>query len=158
MQKTFKHWLPLLLSLCLVFLPVTAAHGQSQRQYDRDYVPEYDVSDVRSQDYLRDVVELASTLGSAHAVRLLCNGRDDQYWRVYMQELLSVEAPFQSRLRTSMVDAFNSGYRSTNQRHRVCDEAAVTAEKTFAQTGRQLADTLAAANLPDGARRGAAGQ
>lgn len=129
-----------------------AAHGQSQSQYDRSYVPDYDVSDVRSQDYLRDVIDLASTLGAAHAIRLLCNGRDDQYWRVYMQELLAVEAPFQSRLRTSMVDAFNSGYRSENQRHRVCDEVAVAAEKTYAQTGQQLANTLAEANLPGDAR------
>ena len=127
-----------------------SAHGQYQRQYDRDYVPDYDVSDVRSQDYLRDVIDLASTLGSAHAIRLLCNGRDDQYWRAYMQGLLAVEAPYQSRLRTSMVDAFNAGYRAESERRRVCDESAVSAEKTYAQTGQQLANALAEANLPEG--------
>lgn len=129
-----------------------SAHGQYQRQYDRDYVPEYDVSDVRSQDYIRDVVALSSTLGSAHAIRTLCNGRDDQYWRGYMQELLSVEAPYQSRLRTSMVDAFNDSFEAESRRRRACDESAISAEKIYASTGQRLSNSLAADNLPSGAR------
>ena len=122
------------------------AHGQ----YQRNYEPEYDVSDTRNQDYLRDVISLASTLGSAHAIRLLCNGRDDQYWRVYMQELLGLEAPYQSRLRSSMVDAFNSAFQQESQRRRQCDASAVSAEKVYASTGQRLANELAEANLPAG--------
>lgn len=124
------------------------AHGQ----YQNNYEPEYDVSDTRSQNYLRDVISLASTLGSAHAIRLLCNGRDDQYWRVYMQELLGVEAPYQSRLRSSMVDAFNSAFQQESRRRSQCDESAVSAEKVYASTGQRLANSLAEANLPAGVR------
>lgn len=133
------------------FLPVSAAHGQYQ-DYDRDYQPEYDVSDTRDQNYIRDVVSLSSTLGSAHAIRLLCNGRDDQYWRLYMQELLGVEAPYQSRLRSSMVSAFNEAYSAESARRSGCDEAAVSAEKVYATTGKRLSDELAQANLPSRAR------
>ncbi|WP_084397642.1 TIGR02301 family protein [Henriciella aquimarina] len=158
MQKTFEHWRYLSLILALAFLPALPGHGQSQRQYDRDYVPEYDVSDTRTQDYLRDVIALSSTLGSAHAIRLLCNGRDDQYWRAYMQELLGVEAPYRSRLRTSMVDAFNDGFQSENRRRNRCDEGAVSAEKTYASTGQRLARGLAEANLPRSAREDTADQ
>lgn len=155
MQQTVKHGKLLPLIAALAFLPAQAAYGQYQ---GRDYVPEYDVSDLRTQDYIRDVVELSSTLGAAHAIRLLCNGRDDQYWRVYMQELLGVEAPYQSRLRTSMVDAFNNAFSAESSRRRMCDEGAVSAEKIYAATGQRLANGLAEANLPGGRRDRSTGQ
>ena len=151
MKQTFVHW-RLLPALFLAFLPAMGANGQYQGEYQQDFNPDYDLSDTRSQDYLRDVVSLSSTLGSAHAIRLLCNGRDDQYWRVYMQELLGVEAPYRSRLRSSMVDAFNNAFQAESTRRRQCDEAAVSAEKMYASTGQQLANALAEANLPSGAR------
>ncbi|WP_290751466.1 TIGR02301 family protein [Henriciella sp.] len=144
MNKKIVHvLLPALLGLTL--LPVRAAHGQYQAQ------GEY--ADVRSQDYLRDVVALASTLGSAHAIRVLCNGRNDQYWRSYMQELLGLEAPYQGRLRSSMVDAFNSAYSAEAARRNSCDAGAVSAEKVYASTGERLANSLVQANLPEAARR-----
>ncbi|WP_300390447.1 TIGR02301 family protein [Henriciella sp.] len=150
MKKTFVHWRFLPAALLLTFLPAMSAEGQ----YQPDYQPEFDVSDTRSQDYLRDVIALASTLGSAHAIRLLCNGRDDQYWRVYMQELLGIEAPYRSRLRSSMVDAFNNSFQAESSRRSRCDEGAISAEKVYASTGQRLANELAEANLPDGVRSG----
>lgn len=136
--------LPALLGFAL--LPLPAAHGQ--------YQPEGEYADVRSQDYLRDVVALASTLGSAHALRVLCNGRNDQYWRSYMQELLGLEAPYQGRLRSSMVDAFNSAYSAEAARRNSCDQGAISAEKIYASTGERLANGLVQANLPEGVREG----
>lgn len=144
MNKKIVHWLFLPALACLALLPAPAAHGQ--------YQAEGEYSDVRSQDYLRDVIALASTLGSAHAIRLVCNGRDDQYWRSYMQDLLGIEAPYQSRLRSSMVDAFNSAYSAESARRISCDDGAVSAEKVYASTGQRLANALAQANLPDGVR------
>lgn len=140
--------LPALASLTLV--PAPTAHGQ--------YQAEGEYGDVRSQDYLRDVISLSSTFGSAHAIRVLCNGRNDQYWRSYMQELLGLEAPFQSTLRSSMVDAFNSAYSSETARRSGCDAGAVSAEKVYASTGERLANALVQANLPDGVREDQAEQ
>lgn len=141
-KKIVQIALPCLLGV--TFLPVQAAHGQ--------YQAEGEYADVRSQDYLRDVVALSSTLGSAHALRVLCNGRNDQYWRSYMQDLLSLEAPYQGRLRTSMVDAFNTAYSAEAARRNSCDDSAVSAERVYASTGERLANALVQANLPESAR------
>ena len=103
---------------------------------------------VRSQDYFRDVISLSETLGKAHSIRVLCNGRNDQYWRSYMLRLLELEAPYGGGLRSSMVNGFNAGFSSGQSEHRACSNEAVAAEKTYAETGQALANQLAAANIP----------
>lgn len=144
MKNKIVHGVLLPALMTLTLLPVPAAHGQ--------YQAEGEFGDTRSQDYLRDVISLSSTFGSAHAIRVVCNGRNDQYWRSYMQELLGLEAPYRSRLRTSMVDAFNSAYSAETARRSSCDAGAVSAEKVYASTGERLANALVQANLPDGVR------
>jgi len=114
-------------------LPVIAAHGQTV---------------VRSQDYFRDVIALSETLGKAHSVRAVCNGRNDQYWRSYMQRLLELEAPYQGGLRRSMVNGFNAGYSSGSAVHEVCNIEAVAAEKAYAGEGLALTNRLATENIP----------
>ena len=103
---------------------------------------------VRSQDYFRDVIDLSETLGKAHAIRVLCNGRNDQYWRSYMLRLLELEAPYGGGLRSSMVNGFNAGFSSGQSEYRACSTDAVAAEKVFAESGQALANRLAAANIP----------
>ncbi len=103
---------------------------------------------VRSQDYFRDVITLSETLGKAHAVRVACNGRNDQYWRSYMQRLLELEAPYQGSLRRSMVNGFNAGFSWGNGLHEVCDSQAVSAEKIYAAEGRDLSARMVQANIP----------
>jgi len=105
-------------------------------------------STVRSQDYFRDVTALAEVLGKAHAIRVVCNGRNDQYWRSYMLRLLELEAPYQGGLRRSMVNGFNAGFSWGNDLHRVCDGDAATAEKAYAAEGRDLSARLVQANIP----------
>jgi len=117
----------------LAVLPVLSAQGQST---------------VRSQDYFRDVTALAEVLGKAHAVRVVCNGRNDQYWRSYMLRLLELEAPYQGGLRRSMVNGFNAGFSWGNDTHRVCDGNAANAEKAYAAEGRDLSARLVQANIP----------
>ena len=123
----------LILGLSIAFLPASGAIGQSVE---------------RDQDYMRNVVELASTLGSAHAIRVTCNGRDDQYWRGYMQRLLTLEAPYGGDLRSSMVTAFNTAFSAESSRRSYCDTATVEAEKLYATAGKRLADRLAQSNMP----------
>lgn len=107
---------------------------------------------TRSQDYLRDVVTLSEVLGKAHAVRTVCNGRNDQYWRDYMQRLMDIEAPYRGGLRDSMVNGFNAGFSVGSARHQVCDNATVAAEKTYADEGRTITTRLATENMPGGGR------
>lgn len=110
-------------------------------------------STVRSQDYFRDVVSLSESLGKSHAIRVLCNGRGDQYWREYMQRLMDVEAPFQGGLRNSMINGFNAGYSIGADSFTLCTKEAVAAEKTYAAEGRELTTRLATANIPGASSR-----
>jgi len=102
----------------------------------------------QSQDYFRNVIDLAQTLGQAHAVRVACNGRGDQYWRQYMQNLLELEAPYGGGLRRSMVNGFNAGFSEGSDANPTCNSEAIAAEKTYAAKGQILSNQLAAANMP----------
>lgn len=103
---------------------------------------------LRGPDYIRDTINLSRALGSAHAVRVRCNGRGDQYWRVYMQDFLELEAPQRGSLRSSLVDGFNSSYQNTSARYLICDSLAVEAEQRYAAEGKTLADRLARHYFP----------
>jgi uncharacterized protein (TIGR02301 family) len=134
MHKQLSHKIASIAVMALLaVLPALPANGQSV---------------VRSQDYYRDVITLSETLGKAHAVRVVCNGRNDQYWRSYMQRLLELEAPYQGGLRRSMVNGFNAGFSTGKSLHQVCDSNTVAAEKTYATTGRDLAASMVRANIP----------
>ena len=105
-------------------------------------------SKVPSQDYFRDVTALAEVLGKSHAIRVACNGRNDQYWRSYMLRLLELEAPYQGGLRRSLVNGFNAGFSWGSDLHPICDGNAKTAEQAFAAEGRDLAAQLVQASIP----------
>ncbi|MEM7330110.1 MAG: TIGR02301 family protein [Pseudomonadota bacterium] len=124
--------------LCLSLLPVQSASGQSR---------------VPSQDYYRDVTALAEVLGKSHAIRVACNGRNDQYWRSYMLRLLELEAPYQGGLRRSLVNGFNAGFSWGSDLHPICDANAASAEKTYAAEGRDISARLVQSNIPGSPRR-----
>lgn len=105
---------------------------------------------TQNQDYYRDVVNLSELLGKAHAIRIVCNGRNDQHWRSYMQRMLELEAPYQGGLRRSMVDAFNAGYNVGTMLHDECSRETVAAEKAYAEAGRALTLRLTTQNIPGG--------
>lgn len=124
------------LAACLCFTALLPAHAQQGQSF------------VRDQDYFRDVIGLSEVLGKAHAVRIACNGRNDQYWRSYMQRLLDLEAAYGGGLRTSMANAFNAGYSTTEAQFPTCTQDAVEAEKGYAIDGQTYANRLAASNIP----------
>ena len=102
----------------------------------------------RTQDFMRDMVSLSSTLGRVHAIRVACNGRDDQYWRDQMVAFLDLEAPGRSSLRQSMTSAFNDAYQREIQLRTACDAGARDAEAVYAAEGKRLSDKLASHYLP----------
>lgn len=97
----------------------------------------------RSGKYYSDALQLARLLGRAHAIRVTCNGRSDQFWRVYMQEMLDLEAPSQGSFRDSMARAFNDAYSSESSFRNWCNDAAIAAEANYAARGRVIAEGLA---------------
>lgn len=98
---------------------------------------------TRSGKYLSDALQVARVLGRAHSIRVTCNGRDDQFWRTYMQEMLDLEAPVRGAFRDSMARTFNDAFESESAFHSYCNEDAVAAEAKYAQEGRVIAEKLA---------------
>ena len=109
---------------------------------------------ARGPDYFRDAADLARLLGSAHAIRVRCNGRDDQYWRRYMADMLAYEAPEAGNLRSSLVREFNDAFSDVSRDYLVCDAYAVAAEARFAEDGQTIATRLATFYFPKRERSG----
>jgi uncharacterized protein (TIGR02301 family) len=103
---------------------------------------------MRGPDYFRDASNLAITLGSAHAIRVRCNGREDQYWRQYMSDMLSYEAPERGNLRSSLVEQFNTAFQDVSRDYLKCDNRAVEAEARFAREGQEIAERMAMHYFP----------
>lgn len=96
------------------------------------------------ETYSARVVELSRVLGGAHYIRILCVGRGDQTWREAMTRLIDLEAPIPGAQRSAMVEAFNAGYRSEEERFPSCSPEAQAVEAELKGKGRRLSAALAA--------------
>jgi uncharacterized protein (TIGR02301 family) len=88
------------------------------------------------------LLDLAFTLGESHALRQVCEGAGDQYWRARMMRLVEVEKAdqaFDAQLR----DRFNTGFAAGQGEFTECGEASLRAEQQAAVKGRTLAARLA---------------
>ena len=92
------------------------------------------------------LVDLAETLGQAHAVRSACNGDSDQTWRDYMMSIFAMEAPSGAR-RATLTTAFNRGYRAQSGRTPTCSSNMTSIEAGIAKRGRELSEQIARAYL-----------
>ncbi len=93
------------------------------------------------------IVDLAETLGEAHAIRSICNGDSDQTWRNYMQNLLDTEAAGGGQRRSMLTSAFNRGYRTQSGQHKACTPDLRQVEAGIAAHGRVLAESIARSYL-----------
>ncbi|KQY35683.1 hypothetical protein ASD21_01590 [Caulobacter sp. Root1455] len=88
------------------------------------------------------LLDLAFTLGESHALRQLCQGGDDQYWRSRMVRLTEVEKAdqaFDAQLR----ERFNTGFAARQGEFPGCEDASRQAEQAVARKGQALAVKLA---------------
>lgn len=122
-------------SCCAVLLGVSALAQTAPR------APTSESYEGRRQQYLQETRQLAQVLGNAHYLRVLCVGRGDQSWREFMRQLLDREG---GPRRTDLVDAFNIGYRTGEERFPACSPAAQAEEAELKAQGLRLADTLSA--------------
>jgi uncharacterized protein (TIGR02301 family) len=84
------------------------------------------------------LLDLASALGESHALRQVCQGEADQYWRARMARVAEVEQAdeaFDAQLR----DRFNAGFAARRGQHPTCDEESRKAEQQAAHRGQALA-------------------
>jgi hypothetical protein len=79
-------------------------------------------------------------LGRAHYLRIVCDGRGDQVWRVYMRGVIQRE-PQNNAL---LVEGFNRGYRNEDARFPVCDATTRQMEAELRARGLRVAQGLSA--------------
>ena len=94
------------------------------------------------------LTELAYVLGQSHALRQVCMGASDQFWRERMTRLVRNEAPdpaFDTRLR----DSFNAGFSQAQAQYTACGPESRAAEARSANRGKALSSTLARATPDD---------
>ena len=88
------------------------------------------------------MVQLAYSLGEAHALHRLCAGPGDATWYVRMQHLESEEAADDSA-RAQLVESFNAGFTARQGQFVSCSRRSRAAERAVAQRGAALARRLA---------------
>lgn len=94
------------------------------------------------------LVDLAFVLGRSHALRQMCAGEADQYWRERMNRLVATEAPdpaFDRQLKVS----FNNGFAAAQAAFPRCSLSSRREEGIAAARGRDLAASLTAAVAED---------
>jgi uncharacterized protein (TIGR02301 family) len=95
----------------------------------------------RSPADRQTLVALAYALGQSHALRQICLGASDYYWRHRMQQLVAAEqpdGPFNRRL----ADSFNDGFVASRQAFPTCNAAAKAEAEAIATKGGELAEDL----------------
>ena len=99
------------------------------------------LAQVRPPAERQTLGELAYALGESHALRQLCMGPGDQYWRDRMLRLTEVEdsdASFDAVIR----ERFNTGYAAGRGEAQDCDAYSRRAEAAAAARGQALAQKL----------------
>lgn len=93
------------------------------------------------------LVNLAYVIGESHALRQVCQGAEDQYWRERMYRLIETESPDQAFDRR-LKESFNSGFIAGQAQFTACSPQSRAAEAKVAGQGRALAERLAKTTLP----------
>ena len=84
--------------------------------------------------------DLAYVIGESHALRQLCEGPGNQYWRDRMLRLTQVEQA-DAGLDAQLRERFNTGF-AAGQSAAVCGPASLRAEAAAAARGQALANRL----------------
>jgi uncharacterized protein (TIGR02301 family) len=87
------------------------------------------------------LLDLAYTLGEAHALRQACEGEGDQYWRDRMARLIEVEAADEG-FTAQLQSKFNAGYNGRQVEFPTCTPESRKALAATAQRGQGLADKM----------------
>jgi uncharacterized protein (TIGR02301 family) len=99
------------------------------------------LAQVRPPAERQTLGELAYALGESHALRPVCMGPGDQYWRDRMLRLTQVEdgeASFDAVIR----ERFNTGYAAGQAQAQDCNADSRRAEAAAAARGQALAQKL----------------
>jgi len=98
----------------------------------------------RDADGRQQLLDLAYALGESHALRQVCQGETDQYWRARMARVTEVEQAGDA-LDVQMRERFNSGFAARRSEYPICDPDSRRAEQQAARRGQALALKLSQA-------------
>ncbi|WP_297513088.1 TIGR02301 family protein [uncultured Caulobacter sp.] len=101
----------------------------------------------RAADERQRLLDLSYVLGESHALRQVCQGETDQFWRSRMVRLTEVEQADQA-FDAQMRERFNTGFASRRSEFPLCDEASRKAEAAAARRGQALAQKLSQSMRP----------
>ena len=96
----------------------------------------------RSPAQRQTLTDLAYVLGQSHALRQVCQGATDQFWRGRMLKLVEAETP-DPAFNTRLHNAFNAGFSSAQVQYPTCGPDSRRAEAAAAAHGQALASSLA---------------
>ena len=99
-------------------------------------------SSAVAQPRAQSVADLAFALGQSHALRQLCQGATDQYWRERMERMIALEAPDPAD-RPPLTERFNDGFLAGQRQYPRCTMQSRAAERSAAARGAALAKLLA---------------
>jgi len=85
---------------------------------------------------------LSKNLGQMHYLRTLCFGPNDQKWRDYASQMMSVESSGDEESRRSLIRAFNAGYYQEQERHSQCNQGVSVDVAALSENGRHIASML----------------
>jgi uncharacterized protein (TIGR02301 family) len=97
---------------------------------------------VAAQERRAELVAMAGVLGESQALRELCEGPRDPYWRSRMMRMLAVEE-VDGPASAALTAAFNSAYGRAKGEFAACGPASRRAEADAALRGQELAAALA---------------
>lgn len=95
----------------------------------------------RSPALRQTLVDLAYVLGEAHALRQVCTGAEDQFWRTRMIRMVDVEQP-DAALDRRLKESFNTGFASRQSEFGSCGAGSRRAEAAATSRGRDIAQKL----------------
>lgn len=87
------------------------------------------------------LTDLAYALGESHALRQMCSGPNDQYWRDRMLRLTQVEQADQA-FDATLRERFNTGFAAGHTAAPFCGALSRRAEAAAASRGQALAQKL----------------
>jgi uncharacterized protein (TIGR02301 family) len=101
----------------------------------------------RSPTERQSLVDLAYAMGESHALRQVCNGETDQFWRDRMMQLSEAEIP-DAALDSRLKQSFNSGFAARHTQFTECGIESRKLELSVARKGQAIAGRLAKAVRP----------
>lgn len=95
----------------------------------------------RTDEQKKMLADLAGVMGRSHALRQVCEGPEDLYWRARFTRLVDTEMP-DAEFEATLVQGFNGAFNRAREQFPACGTGVRRALAAAAGEGRALAGQL----------------